>query len=190
MHLPAQSPVPAKFLLPTQLNSTQPTPTQPNPPKRTNKPNQSWVGPITVALSVLLLGTLAVVGFKAGKQVIKEAEEAEKLAETQAKEARRKAEAALQRKTEEARKKAEAKAEKTVEELWEEVWNKKPGSSHDSRKTTWTTSSTTNPKEDPWGNPPRGTSTQANRDRVRAEARRIMEEAEEKARLEAKRERI
>ena len=140
--------------------------------------------PVTVALSVLLLGTLAVVGFKAHKQVLKEAEEAEKLAEAEAKKARRKAEAALQRKTEEARKKAEAKAEKTVEELWEDVWNKEPGSSHYSRKETWTTSSTNDPNQDPWGNSSGGTSTQARRDRVKAEVRRIMEEAEQKAQKE------
>ncbi len=125
-------------------------------------------------------------GFKAGKQVIKEAEEAEKLAKAQAKEARRKAEAALQRKTEEARKKAEAKAEKTVEEIWEEVWDKKPGPSHYSRTRTWTTSSTTDPKQDPWRNSSGETSPNNARQQAEAEAKRRVDEAVKKAKEEAK----
>jgi hypothetical protein len=111
------------------------------------------------------------VGFKAHKQVLKEAEEAEKLAEAEAKKARRKAEAALQRKTEEARKKAEAKAEKTVEELWEDVWNKEPGPSHYSKTRTWTTYSTDEPQQDPWGNPSRGRSAQNTRQQAEAKRR-------------------
>ncbi len=165
--LPAQNPVPAMPSLSTHPSQTKPNQTT----KQINKPTQSWVVPVTVALSVLLLGTLAVVGFKAHKQVLKEAEEAEKLAEAEAKKARRKAEAALRRKTEEARKKAEAKAEKTVEELWEEAWNEKPGSSHYSKTRTWTTYSTDEPQQDPWGNSSGGTSTQARR-QAEAEAKR------------------